>query len=600
MTTRFHLRPVAAAILIAALTGCATTGPNQNVFYGTGNSFRMNGLLVSELQADTFGPGVSRLTVKSRADGEAMDKLIGFYTSKASEAVAKGDAEAFAVAWHLSKKLASARLEQLASTEIFVNNLAKTKNGMGALPGGARVFLPNTLYDDRAGAQSKKKRASIDDLVIEAADMLAEFTPNWGAAPKVAALGDGIKGILGSVGTTSSSEQRLDATALGSMAVGSAYSVRDSQGNKYIVEKSSDGIILHNPDSAPTKVDLNQLNFMPILDKPDQYRYEAARIVRNINALFEEALKYEASARGALSIGGHHSIAPNQIKLGDKMGFLNADGTLASVDLPAVRKLYTSNRAYKLAVDLTTQEDLAKDNNFISFKYSCSNRSFRVRHGDALEYATYSCRDNKNQITYSRTYVIGNSFVAQNWDSILKDRGYVDDLKSASQWARLIEAATAFTPFFGNLDGAARCAGMDSFSYTFANSSLTSSINADVKKFIAFTPERETPSAIGKVLDCAQGVGAIGTVRKVMSDASDFARLENIYTSPIYKKTTDVMKMFDTDIFGSKKTFDQITAVSNGFSSPTAMFLAKVFYDKSQQVNNISGLADAAYKKYAN
>jgi len=600
MITRFRLRPVAVAILVSALTGCATTGPNQNLFLGTGNSFRMNGLLISELQPDTFGPGVSRLTIKSRADGEAMDKLVGLYTSKASEAVAKGDAEQFAVAWHLSKKLASARLEQLASTEVFVNNLAKTKNGMGSLPGGARVFLPNTLYDDRAGTPKKKKRASIDDFMIEAADVLAVFSPNWGYAPKVAALGDAVKGVLGSLGTADTSEQRLDATALSSMAVGSAYSVRDSLGNKYIVEKSAEGIVLHNPDTAPIKVDLNQLNFMPLLEKPEQYRYEAARIVRNINALFEEALKYEATARGALSIGGHHSIAPNQIRLGDKTGFLNADGTLASSDLPTVRKLYSSNRTYKLAVDLTTQEDLAKDNNFISFKYSCSNRSFRVRHGDALEYATYSCRDNKNQITYSRTYVIGNSFVAQNWDSILKDRGYVDELKSASQSARVVEAVAAFTPFIGNVDGAARCADIDSFSYTLANSALTSSINADVKKFVSFTPERETPSSIGKVLDCAQGVGAISTVRKLMSDASNLARLENIYTSPAYKKTTDIMRMFDTDIFSSKKSFDEITAVANTFSSPTAAFLAKVFYDKAQQVNNISGLADAAYKKYIN
>lgn len=600
MTTRFLLRPVAAAVLVAALTGCATTGPSQNVFYGTGNSFRMNGLLVSELQADTFGPGVSNLTVKSRADGEAMDKLIAFYTSKATEAVAKGDAEQFAVAWHLSKKLAGARLEQLASTEVFVNNLAKSKNGTGTLPGGARVFLPNNLYNDQVAAQGKKNRASIEDYLMEAADVLAGFTPNWADAPKVAALGDSVKGLLGSVGTTNASEQRLDATALGSMAVGSAYSVRDSLGNKYIVEKSQDGIILHNPGSAPTKVDLNQLNFMPILEKPEQYRYETARIVRNINALFEGALKYEASSLGGLSTGGHHSIAPNQIRLGDKVGFLNTDGTLSATDLPNVRKSYSSNRAYKLAIDLTTQEDLAKDNNFISFRYSCSNRTFRVRHGDALEYATYSCRDGKNQISYSRTYVIGNSFVAQNWDSVLKDRGYVDKLKSASQSAKLVEAAAAFLPFIGNLDGAARCADVEAFSYQLANSAFTSSINSDVKKFVSFTPERETPSTIGKVLDCAQGIGAIGTVRKRLSDASNFARMENLYTSPAYKKTTDLMSMFDTDIFYSKKEFDKITEVANTFSSPTAAFLAKAFYDKAQQVNNISGLADAAYTKYIN
>lgn len=596
MTTRFHLRPVAAAILIAALTGCATTGPNQNVFYGTGNSFRMNGLLVSELQADTFGPGVSRMTVKNRADGEALDKLVGFYTAKASEAVAKGDAEQFAVAWHLAKKLAAARLEQLASTEAFVTNLANTKNGIGSLPGGARVYLPNTLYDDRTGAASKKKRASIDDLQMEFTDVVAEFAPNWGAAPKLAALGDSVKGIMGSIGGSGSSEQRLDATALGSMAVGSAYSVRDSLGNKYIVEKSADGIILHNPDSAPTKVDLSQLNFMPLLEKPDQYRYEAARIVRNINALFEEALKYEATARGALSIGGHFSVAPNQIRLGDKAGFLNADGTLASADQVAVRKLYSNSRAYKLAIDLTTQEDLNKDNNFIGFKYSCSNRAFRVRHGDALEYATYSCRDNKNQITYSRTYVIGNSFTAQNWDSVLKDQGYVDDLKSASKSAKLVEALAAFMPFVGNFDGAARCADNEAFSYKIANTALTSSINSDVRKFVSYSPERETPSTVSKVLDCAQGVAALGGVRRALTAGSDLVKINNIFTSPSYRKTTDILSMFDSKVY-TKRSYDEIVGVTSQFSSPTAAFLTKVFYDQAQKVNNISGLVDAVYQK---
>lgn len=596
MTTRFHLRPVAAAILIAALTGCATTGPNQNVFYGTGNSFRMNGLLVSELQADTFGPGVSRLTVKSRADGEAMDKMIAFYTSKATEAVAKGDAEQFAVAWHLSKKLAGARLEQLASTEVFVNNLAKAKNGTGSLPGGARVFLPNNLYDDQNGASDRKKRATIEDYLMEAANVLAGFTPNWADAPKMAALGDSVKGLLGSVGTTNPSEQRLDATALGSMAVGSAYSVRDSLGNKYIVEKSQDGIILHNPGSAPTKVDLNQLNFMPILEKPEQYRYETARIVRNINALFEGALKYEASSLGGLSIGGHHSIAPNQIRLGDKVGFLNTDGTLSASDLPNVRKYYSSNRAYKLAIDLTTQEDLAKDNNFISFRYSCSNRSFRVRHGDALEYATYSCRDNKNQITYSRTYVIGNSFVAQNWDSILKDQGYVNELKKASNKAKFVEAGVAFLPFFGNLDGAFRCADMQALSYSIANRGFSNSVNDDIKKFISFTPENENPSTIGKALDCAQGIAAVGRIRNGISTVANGLKLENIYTSGAYAKTTEIMGLFDTKLRYKAGSFDEISSITNQFSSPAAAFLAKVFYDQTQRVSNLSTLASATYQ----
>lgn len=550
----------------------------------------MNGLLVSELRADTFGHGVSRLTVKSRADGEAMDKLIGLHATKANEAVARGDAEAFAVAWQLSKALASARLEQLASTEVFVNNLAKSKTGIGSLPGKGRVFLPNALYE------ASNKRASIDDNILEIADGLTDFTANWEGASKVAALGDGMKVIMDILEASSGSEQRLNATVLDSMAVGSAYSVRDSLGNKYIVEKSADGIVLHNPDSAPTKVDLNQLNFMPILEKPEQYRYETARIVRNINSLFEEALKREVNSQGGLSLGGHHSIAPNQIRLGDKIGFLSSDGTLASKDLPAVRKRYSNNRAYKLAIDLTTKDDLAKDNNFISFRNSCSYRSFRVRHGDALEYATYSCRDNKNQITYSKTFVVGNSFVAQSWGSILKDQGYVNKLKEASNRAKLAEAAVAFMPFFGNIDGAARCADMPSFSYRIANAEFSKSINDDIRNFISFSPENEKPSTIGKALDCAQGIAAVGTIRKAISGTAKNLKLENIYTSDAYAKTTEIMGLFDTKLRYRTGTIDEVASIANQFSSPTAALLVKVFYDQTQRVNDLSELAESMYK----
>ena len=76
------LRPISLSLLVASLVGCATTGPGQNVFMGTGNSFRMNGLLVSELEADSLGVGVSRLTIKSRADADAADKLVRFYADK--------------------------------------------------------------------------------------------------------------------------------------------------------------------------------------------------------------------------------------------------------------------------------------------------------------------------------------------------------------------------------------------------------------------------------------------------------------------------------------------------------------------------------------
>lgn len=592
MTSKSFLRPLFVALIIASVAGCASTGPNQRVFMGSGNTFKANGLLISELQSDTFGPGVARLTIKSQADGNAVDKLVSYYTTQAALSVTKGDAEGFAVAWFLAKKLASARLEQLASTEAFVNTLASAQNGVGALPGGARVFLPSALTATRTPIRNKSKRAAIEDFFMDLPGTAVAIMPNWADAPKVAAVGDALKGILSTVSTGGA---RLDGSALNAMKIGSAYSVADSLGNKYIVEKTTDGIILHNPNSGPTKVDLNQLNFMPLLEKPDQYRYDAAKIVRNINSIFDGAMMSETRTGGRVSLGGHYSIAPNVLKLGDKIGYLNADGSLATADLPSVRKLYAENRAFKLAVDLTTKQDLEKDNQFINFKHSCSNRSFRERHGDALEYATYSCRDSKNNTTYSRTFVIGNNFATQGWDSLLKDKGYVDALKSAAQSAKVAEAFAAITPVLGNLDGASRCVTGDSFVYQIANNALSSDVNSDVRKLLAYSEPLESPSAVAKVLDCAQGVAGVGNVRRALSGGANLLKMNGIFTSPKFTQTTDMMSLFDSKIY-TRNVLENVVSKASEFSSPTAALLTKVFYDHVQHANDIGELYDAVSK----
>lgn len=596
MNARKFLRPVLIASLIAALGGCATTGPGQNVFYGTGKSFRMNGVLISELQPDTFGKGVSRLTVKSAADAQALEGLAQFFAGQAAKAAANGDAELFGVAWHLGKQVTKARLEQIASAEAFANALAASKNGKATLPGGGRVFLPTALTEP-APAKASKKRAALDGI----SDSFLTFGVqeiNWGLAPKVAAVGDSIRGVLSALpGALAGGESRLDVTALGSMNVGSAYAVRDSLGNKYIVEKVQDGIVLHNPDSTPVKVDLNQINFMPILDKPEAYRYEAARIVANINAQFEQAYREEATAR-AISIGGHFSIAPNGIRLGDKTGYLNADGTFAAGDSPTSRRLYSTNRAYKLAIDLTTDENLQRDPNFQSFRRNCSNRTFRIRHGEALEYATYSCRDEKNNISYSRTMLVGASFTAQSWDSVLADNRYLDQLKDNHRRAKIAEAVAAFMPGLGNIDAASRCTDGPALSYYIAQASLRDTVNADVRRFVNHVPEKETASTLDKALDCAQAIGGLSAPRRALSAGARAMKLESILASAEYQRTTELMGLLDTKMYGAT-TFDELTAVTSRFSSPTAAFVTKVFYDQVQHANNISGLLSAMYERIA-
>lgn len=586
MTPHAFLSRSLIAVSIAALAGCATTGPNQTMFFGTGNSFRMNGLLVSELQADTFGPGVTRLSVKSRSDALALDDLAKFYTTKTAEGLANGDAELAAVAWHLGKTVSKARLEQAASSEAFLTSLAQEKNGTAMLPGGARVFLSNKLYDANSRTA---KRAAFGDFL----DGLALAEPaelDWSSSYKVAALGDALKGILNQ--TMPAGTSKKAGTALQEMAVGSAYSARDSHGNKYIVEKLADGIVLHNPDGAATKVDLNQLNLLPMPEAPDPYRKEAARILNNIETVLESDLQNSAGT-SRISLG-RFSIPPNRVQVGNKDGYIAADGKFSPSEVVATRRLYSTSQAFKLAVDWTSERDLQTDPLFSTFRRNCSSGVVYKRyHGEALEYVTYSCRDRNNVVQYSQTYVIGNSMLRQSWDSLLQDKRYADKLKQAHTFGKLAEAAAAFVPGLGAVDAAAKCSGVDSLIYRFANAYAGSGVNSDVRKFISFTPVENDEPALSKALDCAQGITGLGALRTAISKAGGAARVGGLVASDSYKNASAAMQMFDGRYLFSKAAETSISDFTATFNSRSAGMLAAAFYEGAQVSTNLSSLAEA-------
>lgn len=571
--------------VLAALGGCATTGPNQNVFHSTGHSFKMNGAVFTELEPDSYGQGAGRLTIRSRADAEAMDNMIKFFTVKASEAVSKNDPEQLAVAWHLGKTLTKARVEQAMTAEMFVNDLAMNRTGVASLPAGGRVFFPTRLYDDQM-VPSRKKRASVEQILDDLAAVSGETIP-WQDSIKVAAVGDGLSGLMGGA----SGGPRTDTFVSDEMKVGSAYAVQDARGNRYIAERVSDGLVLHNPGGSPTKVDLNQLNFMPVIERPDTYRYEAAKIVQNINGAFASSLQREATARHA-GVYGHHTQAPNIVQLGDRKAFLNSDGSLAREDLAEVRKLYASDRAFKLAIDLTSLGDIQNDSQYAVFKQNCANYAFRVRHGEALEYATYSCRDRANNITYSRTYLVGNSMAMQSWDSLMRDKGHVEAMKKAHNYGKLAEAAGAFLPILGNLDGAVRCAGLPSAIYTLTKRYNESGMNGDIRKFVS-PPEQDSPSSMSSALDCAQGIAGIGNIRHGLTGAARLARVEGAVSSQAYKDTTAMMHLLDTRALYGREGFGAVQSASKPLASSGASTLAKSFYDAAQHGNNLTELASA-------
>ena len=610
-----HVRLMRTTLLAAALSslvvGCATTGgPNQTVFYGTGNSYRQNGLQITELQAGSLGQGVSRMTIRGKDDAASLDRLIQFYNRKAVEAVATKDAEQFAVAWSFSKKLTMARMEQELASQAFINNLIAQGNGQASLPGGARVYLPNSLYSDnvatkpavtpdlpvrknRKKTSTPGKRSAVDELMDKVAS-IEEAAQPWSAPSgvQVAALGS-LVGLLNGVATSSTSatnsQTRMTAGVIENMKVGSAYAVADSLGNKYIVEKSSDGLVLHNPDGAATTVDLKQMNFMPIWEKPEAYRYAAAKVYQNIETHLRDELDKSASATR-----GYFVSPPNRFVVrGSLDGYLNTDGTYSAAETPQSRAAYQSDRAYKSAVDYSTKESFDEDPIYKDFGSNCNGITWRTYHGETLEYVTYSCFNRAKVVTYSRTFVVSNSMKAQSWDSMLKDQSFKDSLKSAHNLGKLAEALGGFVPLVGNLDAGLRCAGLDSAVYSYANRYFSQSVSADVRKFVTYSPEADTPSAMNTALDCSQGVAGIASIGSGLSKAAKLANIEGMVTTPAYQNAMGLMGMLDSKVLYGKDTAAEILESSQKFSSPAAASLAKVFYDKVQQFNNFSGAADA-------
>ena len=579
----------------ALLSGCAalgpTTVPGQQVFYGTGNTFRMNGLQLTELKAGSLPRDVTALMVKSSADARTLDKMIVYYSGKASEAIAQGDAEQYAVAWHISKTLSKARLEQAVSTSIFNSNLLASKNGTAMLPGGARVFIASAPHKDMAlsSAAKKKSRISLEELA-DMPDLLATRSIDWSAGVQLAAL-DGVAGILNSVNQriqALNQPQTTNTSRIQAMVEGSAYAASDSRGNKYIVEKTKDGLFLYNPDGQAVQVDLNQLDFMPAVEVPEAYRYDAARIYQSI-----EQFLWNQKVAKRDPYGAYATIPPNRLSYGGQTGFVNPDGTYSPVENAAAKRAYSANKAYRYAMDIASIPSLDRDNLYQSFRARCGNAAWREYHGEALEYVSYRCVDSAGTATYARTYVVSNSLKAQSWDSLLTDQRYQDKLKQGHEFGKLAEAAAGFLPVVGNLDGALRCSGMQSAVYSFASSYNGRSVNSDVRKFVSYTPETETPSAMNRALDCAQGVSGLGSVRAGLSKAADLAELEGLVTSNAFKKTSEIMKNFDIAALSGKGTVADALSSAGNFSSVKAGQLAQRFYDGMQQFNNLSGMAES-------
>lgn len=614
-----RLSCVAPFLVAAFISGCATSGPERTVFFGTGKSYRFNNVLMSELQPDPFGPGIVALTIKDKADAAALDQLVKWNVQITEKAILKGDAELAAIAWSSAKMFARAKLEQNAGALGFINSLVENKDGTGTLPPRSRVFLPERLYaeapksdlpanDRLPKGQGSKKKKSQKNALIDDSEWSAIFNAaaalDFSGATKVAelrtnppsgVLADSLSGLAAAAKRLDPS-QPVDRRGLEVMQQGAAYSVRANDGSQYVVERLADGIVIHNPSAKPTRIDLKEIDYMPMPEMPELWRYEMAKYVGKFEQAWERDLAEDVKKHGSITGIRHMMGIPNRILLGNRTLWVDQYGDVIDHDTPESRRAFKELKGFREAVLLSTQEHMDRDPLMQDTIRKCEFMTYRVPHGPALEYATYQCRSRQNVVTYSRTYYVANGMQVQGWDSLLKDKEHVNKLKAAHNNASLAEAAAAFLPAIGVVDSGSRCLGQGSIVYEAALMYGLSQINPDVRRFVDFKPEVDTPSTFGKVLDCMmpqsrRALAGSEFAKRMLSAEGGTA----IFGSATYKKANSAFMSLDALKYRGISPRELTHAVED-FASPDASRLLRQTMEGMSSMKNITDLAASVFK----
>lgn len=599
--TMFPLRPLVASLTAAALvslSGCATyVGVTPDGYESSGDGFRYNGLTMVKMSRSVAGT-TDDLIIRTKADKTAADDLMKFYQQKAVSALTAGDAQAFAVARNLGAKIARSRLEQSLAASRFLESLANKKDGSAAIPSGGSVYLPNDVFDSTMKANGKK-RADADDL-IQLMESYALIPVSLQGGVAVADAGS-IVGALGAMGSAArlikneQAERIAKMPSIADLQVGDAYAAKDSAGNRYFVERTPDGIVLHNPGSSPQIVNLDQLKYMPTIEAPSQLRRDAARITANINEAQMSVLR-EGLSRGRGF--GVWSIAPNVLHYegGGTRYYLDPQGHKSIEDNVEARKAYKTNPAYKLAVDMSDSSVFSSPL-YLNFKnnYCKGGSTWHEFNGEFMNKRTLACVDGRGAIVYSKTFLVDNEFRTQSWNSLLNDKRLVAELKGIENNAKTLSAAAAFIPAVGNIDGATKCAGLPAVTTMAYRFSQNMDGRYDqLKQYVGdLIPAEDSPSAVETSLDCAQAIGGFGVGMKGLSKATRKMKIDSTFASDDYKRTASVLKMFDTDLISKYSVPEALSLVQDKITSPNALFMFKAFYDSTQRMNNLNGLASA-------
>lgn len=580
--------PLGVALMLSACTSVAPDG-----YTATNTRQNINGLKLTALkQGDRKSLDISAIPVRSQADQDAIDSMIRQYQSVALRALDRGDAETFAAARYISATLVRARLMNYASTAGFMGSLINNRDGSGTIPAGGSVFIPDNLTSLQARGKVAELGTALDGMesvALVQAPLHSDF--------ELAANGE-ISGIFGAVAGAakiiagSEGASRAAGATIGELPVGEAYAATDIFGKRYFVERTAEGLVLHNPTGSSQKVSLEQLSYIPSLEKPTPSRIEAGRINANINTAFEQVV--QEGLRSGRGMGGIEAVAPNRIYYhpGGLNYFLDLNGNKSLIDDKDTVAAYQKNPAYKLAIEMNSGA-FFKTPTYIQFKAKSCNGGYTEFSfsGASMNRLTLSCRDGNGKYLYSKSFLFDNSMKIQSWESLLNDRKMVDQLKSIERNAAAAEAVAAFVPFVSTVDGASRCATGASVTATVSKILAQGGEYNNLKRYVGeMVPLTDTISTTETAMSCIQGAVGVKSGLAKMSSLARQARIGEILGTGVYSNTAQGILAFDNQISSGMALDRALAELTNSHS---AQDIVKGFYNAAQTSSDLASLGKA-------
>lgn len=629
---------VAAAVVVAGLSGCATTGTQS----GAANSWAtarpkstvgqvvyMNGIQLTEVDRSAFPRGKFKEfpVIAQRSDFATLNTMSKDYARASWEAAAQKDWEAFAVNRHLGMRIVDYRLHHTLATTAFVDSLSSRGDGSGVLAAGATIFLPGFTRWGAATAAAPVKMSSVEAITRDM-ESNGVFVPDWAAAPKFADLGavlnviktasDVMSGGVAAGGTKQVAAQKQANNLLAQLPVGKTFTAHDAKGDSYIVERTDDGFIVGNSGDRPVAVPLGNLGFVPDMPMPNAGRQAAAPFVMAMqesrHTLFWRAMREQY----AFPVSA--TRAPNKIViLNTKInGFFDANGYIAT-DASAIASgaaAYESKPGYKTALemaDFSNHRDMAFQTACFDLKGHAAYDTDYV--GEYAEILQHKCLTSAQGVMRQKDVYVIDGKTMQTFASFVKDKKLAETLKNADDKRELAESVVGFVPGVGNVDAGAKClTGTSLTSWVSTNAVkyadgvmpavlLSSELKAKVQSASRTEQSRafvsdllvqpEDASTLSKSLTCAAALPVLGTVLgKVAKAGSMVSGYRNWLATERGAGVVKTLDWFDTNPFSMASPV--ALSQTDGLTS-NGLAVVKGFYDSMQLVSGGTGLVNAAH-----